>query len=181
MSFIASTIVGLKPFWQSISSRWQQLSQREQWLTSAALITLFVWLIWQGLVTPLCEQQAIAEKKLATSRAQLSLIQQQAEQVLSLKAAGATARNISNAPMDQVVHQLAGKHQLVIQRVQSRQRTNSRGEMLDIDLANPRFDKLIDWLTTLEQQHRIVVKNIQLESTDTSGFVEVQRLQLERG
>ncbi len=175
MSFIASTIGGLKPFWQSISSRWQQLSQREQWLTSAALITLFVWLIWQGLVTPLSEKQAIAEKKLATSRAQLSLIQQQAEQVLSLKAAGATARNISNAPMDQVVHQLAGKHQLMIQRVQN------RGEMLDIDLANPRFDKLIDWLTTLEQQHRIVVKNIQLESTDTSGFVEVQRLQLERG
>ncbi|KEI73320.1 type II secretion system protein GspM [Endozoicomonas elysicola] len=175
MSVLTNTFSELKPFWQSINNRWQQLSQREQWLTSAALVTLFIWVIWRGLVAPLSEQQALAEKKLAASRAQLSMVHQQAQQILSLKAAGATARNISNAPMDQVVHQLAGKYQLVIQRVQN------RGEMLDIDLANTRFDTLMDWLTMLEQQHRIKVKNIQLESTDTSGSVEVQRLQLERG
>ncbi|WP_066014431.1 type II secretion system protein GspM [Endozoicomonas atrinae] len=175
MSVLTNTFESVKPFWQSMAGRWRQLSQREQWLTATALITLFTWLIWQGIITPLSDQQALAEKKVAASRAQLTQIQQQAEQILRLKAAGATARPVSNMPMDQTVHQLAGRYQLVIQRVQS------RGETLDVDLANTRFDKLMSWLTTLEQQHRIKVKNIQLESTDTSGFVEVRRLQLERG
>ncbi|MBO9482794.1 MULTISPECIES: type II secretion system protein M [Gammaproteobacteria] len=178
MSFLTNTINSASPFWQSMIGRWRQLSRREQWLTATALVTLFIWLIWQGLMTPLAEQQALAEKKVAASRAQLTQIQQQAEQVLSLRASGATARPVSNMPMDQTVHQLAGRYQLVIQRVQ---RANGQDETLDIDLANARFDKLIGWLTTLEQQHRIKVASIQLEATDTSGFVEVRRLQLERG
>ena len=77
--------------------------------------------------------------------------------------------------MDQLVHQLAGKHRLIIQRVQN------RGELLDIDLDNVRFDHLMGWLGTLEQQYHINVRSLQLESTDTSGVVEVRRLQLERG
>ena len=165
----------LKIICLAATNHWRQMSSREQWLTAIALVTLFIWLLWQGMVTPFSERQMLAEKNLATSRAQLSLVQQQAEQILSLRAAGATERSVSNAPMDQLVHQLAGKHRLIIQRVQNRE------ELLDIDLANVRFDHLMDWLGTLEHQYQINVRSLQLESTDTSGVVEVRRLQLERG
>ena len=165
----------LNIIWLGAANRWRQLSYTEQWLTAIALVTLFIWLLWQSIVSPLSERQMLAEKKLATSRAQLSLVQQQAEQILRLKAAGATERSVSNAPMDQLVHQLAGRHRLIIQRVQN------RGEILAIDLANVRFDQLMAWLATLEQQYQISVRSIQLDSTETSGVVEVRRLQLERG
>ena len=165
----------LKIIYLAATNRWRQMSSREQWLTAIALVTLFIWLLWQGIVTPFSERKMLAEKNLATSRAQLSLVQQQAEQILSLRAAGATERSVSNTPMDQLVHQLAGKHRLIIQRVENRE------ELLDIDLANVRFDHLMGWLRTLEQQYQINVRSLQLESTDTSGVVEVRRLQLERG
>ena len=51
-------------------NRWRQMSPREQWLTAIALVTLFIWLLWQGMVTPFSERQMLAEKNLASSRAQ---------------------------------------------------------------------------------------------------------------
>lgn len=164
----------------TVSHRWQQLSRREQWLSLTGMVALFAWLIWQGVFVSLSEHKALAEKKLITSRTQLSLVQQQAEQILSLRAAGAIERQLTSKPMDQVVHELAGKHRLVIQRVQSLQRGQKRGELLDIDLANTRFDQLMGWLTELEQQHRIQVRELQLEATETSGSVVISRLQLVR-
>ncbi len=175
MRFFATVFASLKPFLQSLSHRWQQLSQREQWLTSVALVSLFIWVIWQGVFVSLADRQALAQKRMVASRAQLTLIQQQAEEVVRLRALGATVQSDRSTPMDRVVHQLAAKHKLTLQRVKN------RGEVLDIGLANARFDQLMSWLTLLEQQYQIRVKTIRLESTETSGLVEVERLELERG
>ena len=175
MRFFATVFTGVKPVLQSLYNRWQQLSQREQWLVSAALLSLLVWVIWQGVIVSLADHQVMAEKKMVASRTQLTLIQQQAEEVVRLRALGATAYSDRSTPMDRVVHQLASRHKLTLQRVKN------RGDVLEIGLADVQFNQLISWLTTLDQQYRIQVKSIRLESTDIGGLVAVERLELERG
>ncbi len=164
----------VKAFWDQITVRWKQLSRREQWISSIGIGALIIWLIWQCIAIPLSNGQAQAEKKLAASNGQLLQMEQQAEQILALRATGAKENPSANKPIDNIVHQVARRYRIAVQRVQN------RGELLDIQLANTRFDTLMGWLVTLEQSHRIKVRNIQLESTETSGMVEVRRLQLER-
>ena len=60
------------------------------------------------------------------------------------------------------------------------QRVQSKGSMLDIDLGDLAFSKLLQWLVEMAQQFGIEVRDIQLEATAASGTVEVSRLQLER-
>ena len=164
-----------KALWNQLVVRWRSLSSREQWLMAGGGISIVVWLIWQGVVAPMDEQQRQSETRLAASKAQLLLIQQQASEVLALRAGGAKENTSANRPMDQIIHQTARGFQIAIQRVQI------RGEMLDIDLGDVPFEKLLQWLVEIEQNYRIRVRDIQLEATATSGTVEVSRLQLERG
>ena len=165
----------LRPWMNNALNYWQQLSTREQLLSATASVAVAFWLVWLFIVTPLSERHKLAEKQLVTSRTQLTTIQQQAEQILRLRAASTSTAPIRNLPIDQAVHQLAAKHQLTVQRVQN------RDALVTIDLANVRFDQLLKWLTALEQEHDIVVNNIQLESTQTGGMIDVRRLQLKRG
>ena len=163
-----------KVLWNQLLSRWHQLSQREQWLSMGGGVSIFIWLIWQGIVAPLDERQQQAEKQLAASKVQLATIQQQACQIVNLRASGARETADTTRPMDQIVHESARRFQIEIQRVQS------KGSMLDIDLGDLAFSKLLQWLVEMEQQFGIEVRDIQLGATAVSGAVEVSRLQLER-
>ncbi|WP_067515277.1 type II secretion system protein GspM [Endozoicomonas ascidiicola] len=154
---------------------WKQLPTREQFITSAGVIILFLWIIWQGLITPMAERRSLAEKKQMGSEIQLQKVRLQAAQIEKLRSAGVSITPTDNMPMDQAVQQIARQYKLSIQKVQN------RGEILEVSLHHSRFDSVMSWLVTLEQNHGVRVKNIQLESTDTTGFVEVRRLQLERG
>ena len=153
---------------------WQQLSRREQWLVTAALVVLLLWAIWQGVFVALAQRQVQAEQALAASQRELAQIEQQAAQIRQLRASGAVARRQGNQPMDSVVHSLAGRYQLTIERV------GYQGSLLDVKLAPTRFDKLMDWLIELEQTQQIKVHSIRLNATDTSGIVDVGDIQFER-
>ncbi|WP_299730281.1 type II secretion system protein M [uncultured Endozoicomonas sp.] len=154
---------------------WKQLSTREQFITSAGVVILLLWIIWQGVITPMAERQALAEKKLIASEVQLQKVKLQATQIEKLRSAGVSISPTHNMPMDQAVQQIARQYKLSIQKVQN------RGDILEVSLPHGRFDSVMSWLVTLEENHGVRVKNIQLESTGTTGFVEVRRLQLERG
>lgn len=153
---------------------WQQLSRREQWLVAAALVVLLLWAIWQGVFVALAQRQAQAEQALAASQRELAQIQQQAAQIRQLRASGAVARRQSSQPMDAVVHSLASRYQLTIERV------GYQGSLLAVELLPARFDKLMDWLIELEQAQQIKVHSMRLNATDTSGMVDVGEIQFER-
>ena len=140
---------------------WQQLSRREQGLVAAASVVLLLWVIWQGVFVALAQRQVQAEQALAASQRELAHIQQQAAQIRQLRASGATARRQSNQPMDAVVHSLASRYQLTIERV------GYQG-------------LLLDWLIELDQSQQIKVHSIRLSATDTSGLVDVGEIQFER-
>lgn len=153
---------------------WQQLSRREQGLVAAASVVLLLWAIWQGVFVALAQRQVQAEQALAASQRELAHIEQQAAQIRQLRASGAAARRQSNQPMDAVVHTLASRYQLTIERV------GYQGSLLDVKLLPARFDKLMDWLIELEQSQQIKVHSIRLSATDTSGMVDVGEIQFER-
>ena len=160
---------------QSFAPYWQQLSPREQGLAGLGLAAVLLWLIWQLFFVSLSERQVLAERAVSASQRELQEVQNQAAIIRQLRASGsAAAGNASNQPMDAVVHSLANRYRLTIERV------GYRGNLLDVEVAPARFDNLINWLVALEQQQRITVRSIRLNATDTSGVVDVREIQLER-
>ncbi|WP_263079731.1 type II secretion system protein M [Endozoicomonas sp. Mp262] len=159
---------------QNLKERWTQLSRREQYLSIVGGGAILLWLIWQMLVMPLANRQQMAENRLAANYRQLEQIKRQANQIVQLKASGSRLAPNLNTPMDRVINQTASVFQLTIERVKNRQ------DGLEVAMGTARFDRLMGWLIKLEQESRIQVAEIQLDSTDQPGIVEVKRLQLER-
>ena len=159
---------------QFFAPYWQQLAPREQAIAAIGLALLVLWLIWQSVFVSLSERQALAERAVTASQRELREVQNQAAVIRQLRASGSVAQSTSNQPMDTVVHSLANRHRLTIERV------GYRGNLLDVELAPARFDKLVSWLVELEQQQRITARSIRLSASDTSGVVDVREIQLER-
>ncbi len=164
----------LEHTFQGLKERWNKLSRREQYLTIAGSLMIFIWLMWQMVVMPLANRQQMAENRLVASYKQLEQIKQQANQIVRLKAGGSRLAPHLNTPMDRVINQTAPAFQLTIERVKNRQNG------LEVAMGAARFDRLIAWLVKLEQESQIQVAEIQLDATAQPGVVEVKRLQLER-
>lgn len=159
---------------QLAGHHWQQLSRREQWLLVGALVTLLAWLIWQGVFVTLSERQQQAEQTLRVSEQQLARVRGQAAQIQQLRASGAVHSTTNNQPMDTVVHSLASRYRITIERV------GYEGELLSVGLAPARFEDLLQWLAALAQQQGIVVRSLSVQASDTPGVVEVGGIDFER-
>ncbi len=158
----------------TLKQRWQQLSRREQIVAATAGVAISLWLIWQLIVMPLANHQALAEKRLAASEQQLQKIIKQANAITTLRASGSKPQAFLTTPMDRVVNQTAPDFKLTVERVKSLQNG------LEVALGTAPFDLFMAWLIKIEQEGGIQVTDLQINATDTPGMVEIKRLQLER-
>ena len=94
------------------------------------------------------------------------------ESIVKLKAAGNT-RVASSQNLSQVVNSTRSRYQINISKMQP-----SDGS-LRLTLDSVEFNKLVEWLDELVNQHGLKIENLDLSRDDKSGYVRVSRLVLE--
>lgn len=151
---------------------WLQLQVREQRLviamTAFVAVFLFFNLIWQ----PLNQGIEQAERKL--ERQQKLLVEVQEKVALVQQAKNGGKQRVSGS-LSSIVNRIAKQHQITIARVQP------QGDDIQVWIEDIAFSQLLNWLNNLTQSSGLQVKAIDLTQADTTGMVNVRRLQLGRG
>jgi general secretion pathway protein M len=149
---------------------WQSLKEQEQQLIVVAGGVFIVFILAMGIFRPLNN---------AIERAEQSQIKQQEllvwvdESIVKLKAAGNT-QITSSQNLSQLVNSTRGRYNINISKMQP------SDDSLRLTLDSVEFNKLIEWLDELVNQHGLRVENLDLSRDDKSGYVRVSRLVLEK-
>ena len=148
------------------------LQQRERQLVLAAaamvIVTLLYLVIWEPIINGVSDQK----QKYQTQVDILDWMQDAASEVRSLRAAGASKRNInSNQPVSLLVEQSATAAGLkpYLTKLES---TSDKGARVTIDAAS--FDQILLWLNTLQSRYGITVSSANLDRDDKPGAVNAR-------
>ncbi|WP_062263106.1 type II secretion system protein GspM [Endozoicomonas arenosclerae] len=160
--------------WQQAQSYWNGLSRREQQLCMVGGAAIIVWVIWQGILNPLAERQQAAEQRLAASQKLLLSIQEQANEIVSLRQGQPGKTRYLVLPLDEMVNRTARDYNLRITGVRSVRDT------LQVDLDTVGFDRLLEWLVNLEQQGGVEIRELEVEAADKPGQVNVNALRIQK-
>jgi general secretion pathway protein M len=152
-----------------IVTYWRSLKEQEQQLVMIASVIFVIFILVMGIFRPLNN---------AIDAAQLSKVKQQEllawvdNSIVKLKAAGSTSVS-TNQNLSQVVNSTRNRYNIDISKMQP-----SSGS-LRLTLDSVEFNKLVEWLDELVNQHGLKIENLDLSNDDKSGYVRVSRLVLE--
>lgn len=148
---------------------WRSLKEQEQQLVMFAGVVFVIFILVMGVFRPLNNAISKAEKSYVKQQALLVWVD---ESIIKLKAAGST--NVaSNQNLSQIVNSTRGRYQIDISKMQP------SSESLRLTLDSVEFNKLIEWLDELVNQHGLKIENLDINRDDKSGYVRVSRLVLE--
>ena len=148
---------------------WRSLKEQEQQLVMIAGVIFVIFVLVMGVFRPLNNAIAKAQKSYVKQQALLVWVD---ESIVKLKAAG-SANVASNQNLSQIVNSTRGRYQINISKMQP-----STGS-LRLTLDSVEFNKLIEWLDELVNQHGLKIENLDINRDDKSGYVRVSRLVLE--
>ncbi len=140
------------------------LNQREQLSLLALGIALALYLLYMLAWAPLAERReelALQNKSVAES---LQRVDAMVSEVVRLREGGAASTAQRN--LTSLVNQSTGRHGLQVSRLQP----NSRGD-IQVRLENAVFDDLLAWLDDVENRERLLVTEIAITRSGTTGRV----------
>jgi general secretion pathway protein M len=149
-----------------IKQKWQQLQPQEKQLVLITAVIVGVYLFWLLIWQPLNQNIESTSKKIAKEQELLTWVATQTARFEQSKQG-----TVFRGSLTAAVNQSAKQQGIVVSRMQPQQ------EMLQVWVEDIAFDKLLNWLSQLNQQG-IQVVNIDIQQTDVPGVVQVKRLQL---
>ncbi|MFD2165435.1 type II secretion system protein GspM [Thalassotalea euphylliae] len=150
---------------------WQQLQQRERILVIAMAAVIGVFILYQGIWSPINNGLTKADQKLERTEQLLSYVQQTTSQLKNTQG----VKRTSSGSLSSVVNRVARQHNITIDRVQP------NGDDLQVWIDEVAFNQLLRMLTQLSEQHGLSVSNIDISKGNNEGIVKVRRLQVSRG
>ncbi|MDV7104155.1 type II secretion system protein M [Vibrio sp. TH_r3] len=157
----------------SFTSWWKSISQREQRMLVVCSLAIVLSTIYWGIIQPMSERAAAAQVRISTERQLLNWVSESADRIVALR--GSNGIRLSSDPFNQVISKSAKTYKIELIRIQP------RDDMLQVWLKPVAFDQFIHWLTYLRQQQGVQVEFMEISNSDSSGIIEVKRLQLKRG
>ena len=149
---------------------WNTREPRERVLISVALGLSLVLAIYLCLWTPALSFQAKAKRDYANAQSDLSLVQQSVHSF-----AGAANTNVSQAPLQSVVVDVAGVYGLTISRIEP---AADGGLNLWFEGEDP--NSLFAWLSDLHANHSVYVGKASMRTVQDGGAVSAN-LYVNRG
>ena len=137
-------------WWQDLSERERQLIMIGGGVVAAALVLFLV-------VSPLLSFRNEA-------RADYTSAAETYRRVVLAAAAAGNEGTSDPAAVRSVVTSTANRSGIALDRIAS------DGGVIDISIGNTQAARLYGWLTALEEQHQIVVRNAQIRSSGTQGI-----------
>ncbi|ENZ9857677.1 type II secretion system protein GspM [Escherichia coli] len=145
-------------------------SPREKGMLLAAAVFLFCTgyyvLIWQSLSERI-EQQETMLHQLVVMNARL---QSAAPDIIAARKSGATV----SAQVSRVISDSALSRGIVITRM------DERREYIQVRTGEVVFNNLLEWLNELRNKYALDVTQLDVKQAESSGMVNIQRLELTR-
>ena len=129
--------------------------------------------IYWGIIQPISERAEAAQVRIKTEQQLLNWVSESADRIVTLR--GSSGISASSQPFNQVISASAKTYKIELIRIQP------RDDMLQVWLKPVAFDQFIHWLAYLRQQQGIQVEFMEISNGDSSGVIQVKRLQLKRG
>jgi type II secretory pathway component PulM len=143
-----------------------QLTQRDQVSLLALALALGLYLLYMMVWSPLDEgREQLALQNAAIAQSQLR-VDAMVSELLQIRKSGASTSAKRN--LLSVINQSTSRLQLPVIRLQP----NSRGE-IQVRLENASFDDVLKWLHQMEYKEGLLVREVSLTQTGTSGRVNV--------
>lgn len=148
------------------------LSQREQVMVKFAGSALIIFLVYFIVIDPISSNYSKNKKAVATATETLEWMLAASQEVKQLRG----GHTFSKRPEGKqfvlsMIDQSARKSGLagVMKRVQPEGESGVR-----VWFENAAFDELIKWLDIIESKHGLVVNEINIEQTESTGLVNVR-------
>lgn len=144
---------------------------REKLLVLCALILTVTMSFYFFLWAPLNQALEENQKALVNEQALVSWLEEKTLRAKLLQDKGAS--ETPSGTLTQIVNQTTRGTAIAISRMQP------QGEELQVLIDSVPFNDLIEWLNTLERRG-VVISQSDIIGTNTSGIVQVRRLQLSK-
>ncbi|NVK23664.1 MAG: type II secretion system protein M [Gammaproteobacteria bacterium] len=158
---------------QKFMTWFKGLSDSEQKLLKVAFVFFGIF-IFYSTISGLNAGVKDAENKLAQQVKLNSWAEQQIAIITSANGSG-KAGNTSQGSMTQIINTTARRLSITIDRIQPQ-----KTDLVKVGIDEIGFNTLMTWLQTLQVSHGITAKNIDFTKSETSGLVNIRRLDLER-
>jgi general secretion pathway protein M len=156
-----------------MKEKWQSLNQREQSLVIAMIVFVGVFILYQFIWQPINNSIIDKQKKIERYQELLFWVNEKKAEYNSY--AKINQGGSSNVSLSSVVNRSATKHKISISRIQP------QGIEISVTIDEVPFDYVMDWLKQMAITEGVIIKAIDLASTDINGVVKVRRLSLGKG
>lgn len=156
-----------------MKEKWQSLNQREQSLVIVMAAFIGVFILYQVIWQPINNSIIDKQKKIERYQALLLWVNEKKAEYNTY--AKLSQGDSSNASLSSVVNRSAIKHKISISRIQP------QGDEISVTIDEVPFDHVMDWLKQMAIAEGVIIKAIDLSSTDIKGVVKVRRLSLGKG
>lgn len=150
---------------------WKSISEREQKLfaTSAAVVLLAI--VYWAIYSPLKNQFAESQKQLLRAEESLEWVQNKATVLVK---AGANKRKTAGRQLSltQIVNKSAKQHGITFSRIVNKK------QQIEVWISDVEFNRFVNWLTRLNNDHGIEVINTDFTKSDKLGRIKINRLLL---
>lgn len=154
-----------------LKSWYAGLNQREKTMVSLLGVALAILLLMLLVIMPLKNYQSDLRQERDVLKSQLGDLTQQ---VAALQGGG---RVVSNLALNQLINSTAKTYGLKFSSIQERKRNKE----IQLRLDDAHFDKLVRWISDLEQKNGLIIENLRVSDTDTVGKVDVSLKVLKAG
>lgn len=156
----------------AIKNWYAGLNQRESVMVNILAVVFVLLLISLLVVMPIKEYRAALIDDKNALQGQVSTLK---TQVAALQAGGVQAAG--DQPLNQLLNQSANQFGLKLSNIQERK----RNQEIQLRLDDVEFDRLIRWVSNLEQAKGLIVESFRVSKTDVTGKVDVSLKVLKAG
>lgn len=140
------------------------LNQREQMSVMALAVAVVLYVLFQFVWSPLAQKRdSLSVQNVAVAES-LVRVDAMVSELQQLKESGASVGNKRN--LTSLINQSTGRLKLAVSRLQP----NSRGE-IQVRLENAAFDDVLKWLHEMEYREGLLVREVSVTQTGTTGRV----------
>lgn len=149
---------------------WGRLSGREQQWIGVLIVIALCLLVFFGFWKPLDNRANTNQQMLTLEQERLEVITKQANLIESLRQKMG-AEGVESQPLNQVIATSSSRLGISLIRIQP------KNEQLQVWIEPLPFTRLVDWFDLLERQYGVQVTALDIERAETSGVVEIRRLE----
>ncbi|MEL0629129.1 type II secretion system protein M [Psychromonas aquatilis] len=155
---------------EQVNKWWHSITEREQKLTLASLLAIFIALVYFSVWQPIADNLAASELKLKNAQQTLHWVEVNANKLV---ASGTVVNKVGEKQnLAQLISSTAKRRQIDISRIQGRQNS------VNLLINQVEFNEFVAWMTSLQNQHQIQILTADLSKDKVPGMIKVNRLSL---